>query len=34
MKTVRVTIEGGVIQHIDCPRGGEGNRSGLRHLWR
>lgn len=21
MKTVRITVEGGVIQYVDCPRG-------------
>ncbi len=21
MKTVRITVEGGVIQHVDCPKG-------------
>ena len=33
MKIVRITMEGGVIQHIDCPKGVQGDRARLRHRW-
>ena len=33
MKTVRITVEGGVIQYVDCPRGVRVIVQGLRHRW-